>query len=233
MIRLGGRDQMVVDRPYFERVVGKAILFRATERIVHQQSFGGYRANIVTYTLALLSNATTQRINFDRIWREQALTEDLRETIAALSHEVYRIITKPPNGRNITEWCKDARCWESVLRDASREPLARISNELLGASETRNEQKRTISSLPSDYVENLKRLVKVSPAGWKMLADWAAETESIDPHERQLALRLGRAIERGSNIKDADAERAVAILDQASSLGFAIEGGALETVQDG
>ena len=233
MIRLGGRDQMVVDRPYFERVVGKAILFRTTERIVHQQSFGGYRANIVTYTLALLSNATTQRINFDRIWREQALTEDLRETIAELSHEVYRIITKPPNGRNITEWCKSPMCWESVLRDASREPLARISDELLGASETRNEQKRTISSLPSDYVENLKRLVKVSPAGWKMLADWAAETESIDPHERQLALRLGRAIERGSNIKDADAERAVAILDQASSLGFAIEGGALETVQDG
>ena len=60
-----------------------------------------------------------------------------------------------------------------------------------------------------------------------------AETESIDPNERQLALRLGRAIERGSNIKVADAERAVAILDQASTLGFAVEGGALETVQDG
>ena len=67
MIRLSVRDQMAVDRAYFERLVGKAILFRAAERIVQQQNFGGYRANIVTYTLSLLSNATSQRIDLDRI----------------------------------------------------------------------------------------------------------------------------------------------------------------------
>ena len=222
MIRLSGRDQMVTDRAYFERLVGKAILFRAGERIVQQQNFGGYRANIVTYTLSLLSNATSQRIDLDRIWREQALTENLSNTIAELSHEVYRIIINPPGARNITEWCKSERCWESVRTGASRQPVTRIADELLGASAARAEQKRAISNLSSDYVGNLERLVSVSSERWLMLAEWAAETEAIDPNQRQLALKIGRAIERGRTIKAPDAERAVEILDQAIALGFAV-----------
>ena len=40
---------------YFERLVAKAILFRQTERLVSAQHYGGYRANIVAYTVAYLS----------------------------------------------------------------------------------------------------------------------------------------------------------------------------------
>ena len=222
MIRMGGRGQMVVDRDYFERLVGKAILFRTAERIVQQQNFGGYRANIVTYTLALLSHATSQRVDLDRVWREQALSENLRVTIAELSHEVHRIITNPPGSRNITEWCKSERCWDGVRSQASHEPLKHISNELMGASATRDEQKRAIANLSSDYVGNLERLVSVGPERWRMLAEWAGETGAIDPIQRQLAIRIGRAIERGRQIKDTDAERAVGVLDEAIARGFEV-----------
>ena len=66
---------------------------------MQRQNFGGYRANIVTYTLALLSNSTSQRIDLHRIWREQSLTQDLQEVIAELSHGIHRIITNPPSAR--------------------------------------------------------------------------------------------------------------------------------------
>ena len=223
MMRLGERDQLTVDRTRFERLVGRAILFRSTERIVQRQNFGGYRANIVTYTIALLSNATGQRVNLERIWREQAPTENLRVAIAELSHEVHRIITTPPGARNITEWCKSEACWEGVRSLASRDPIRRIQDELLGADATRDEQERALSELPSDYVQNLERLVSVSPEAWRMLAGWAAETGSIDATRRQLALRIARSLERGGSIKAPDAERAVGILDQANALGYAIE----------
>ena len=106
MIRLDERGRVEPDRAHFERLVAKAILFRETERIVHRQNFGGYRANIVTYTIALLCNATDQRLDLERIWREQAIGETLERVIGDLSHGVHAIITNPPNGRNITEWCK-------------------------------------------------------------------------------------------------------------------------------
>ena len=223
MIRLGGRDQKVVDQAYFERLVSKAILFRTTERIVHRQNFGGYRANIVTYTVSLLSNATSQRINLDRIWREQTLSENLQGAIAELSHDVHRIITNPPMARNITEWCKSERCWEGVRTASSGSPISRIGDDLLDTAATHNEQKRALSNLSFDYVENLKRLVEVRPEGWKLLEEWGAETESIEPSQRQLARRIGRAMERGYEIKAPDAERAVELLDQVTALGFPIE----------
>ena len=222
VLRISERDQMVVDTSYFQRLIAKAILFRSAERIVQQQNFGGYRANIVTYTLALLSHATSQRVDLQRIWREQALSENLRITIAELSHEVYRIIDNSRGGRNTTEWCKSELCWEQVRSQASREAVARISSELMDFSSTREEQKRTVSNLSADYVANLERVVGVSSDRWRMLADWAGETESIDATQRQLALKIARAIERGREISAPDAERAVMILDQAVALGFEI-----------
>ncbi|MCY3659424.1 MAG: AIPR family protein [Caldilineaceae bacterium] len=223
MIRLEDRDQVVVDRTYFEQLVAQAILFRTAERIVQRQNFGGYRANIVTYTLALLSHATSQRIDLDRIWREQTLTQNLQEVIAELSHDVHRIITNPPTARNITEWCKAEECWKIIRTTVTRAPVNRIERELLNASATRKEQERSISSISSDYVENLRRLVEVNSEGWNILADWGSETGSIDPSQRQLALRIGKALHRGSSIKPKDAEKAVEILDRARELGFAME----------
>ena len=223
MIRLGERDRAVVDRTHFERLVAKAILFRTAERIVQRQNFGGYRANIVTYTLALLSNATSQRIDLDRIWREQALAQNLQDVIAKLSHDVHRIITNPPTARNITEWCKAERCWEIARTSASRDPVDSIGGELLNTSATRREQRRSIASVSSDHVENLRRLVEVNLEGWKLLADWGTGTGAMDPSQRQVAFRIGRAIQRGTSIKPQDAERAVEILDRAKAFGFAVE----------
>ena len=232
MIRLGERDQTVIDRTHFERLVAKAILFRTAERIVQRQNFGGYRANIVTYTLALLSNATSQRIDLDRIWREQDLPPDLQEVIAELSHDVHRIITDPPSARNITEWCKAERCWEIVRTSVSRAPVNRIECELLNTAATRREQKRSMSSVSSDHVENLRRLVEVNSEGWRMLADWGTGTGSIDPGQRQLALRIGRALQMGSSLRPTDAARAVEILDRARELGFAVEAEGMESAPE-
>ena len=96
MIRVGEMDGRTVDRSHFERLAAKAILFRTAERVVQKQNFGGYRANIVTYTIALISHETTQRIDLNRIWREQSLGDNLEGVIADISHEVHQIITTPP-----------------------------------------------------------------------------------------------------------------------------------------
>lgn len=53
-IRLAERGNFVPDAKYYERLIAKAILFRKTEKLVQQQQYGGYRANIVTYTIASL-----------------------------------------------------------------------------------------------------------------------------------------------------------------------------------
>ena len=227
-IRLGERDQMVADRAHFERLIAKAILFRTTERIVQRQNFGGYRANIVTYTIALLSHATGQRVNLDRIWRAQALSENLQVAIAELSHEVHRIITNPPSSRNITEWCKSERCWAGVRDSASRDPLRHIGAELLGAAATRDEQKLSISNLPSDYVQNLRRLVRVSPGGGQCSPSGRRKRNRSTPPSGSLPYGSAGRSNGGRDIRAQDAELAVGVLDRAAALGFPVEAGAEE-----
>jgi len=102
------------DETYFTHLIAKAILFKSTEKIVGNEEFGGYRANIVTYTLAYLSYKTRQDIDLDKIWKQQSLTPSLQQAIQVISREVHQVITNPPDGRNVTEWCKKESCWRAI-----------------------------------------------------------------------------------------------------------------------
>jgi len=114
----------------YHRLIGKAILFRQAEKLIHALDFGGYRANIVTYSLAFLSHRTGKRIDLDRIWREQAISSCLAEAIEAVAHLVHENITNPPGGRNVTEWCKKEACWERI-RDLEYEVSRTMDTELV------------------------------------------------------------------------------------------------------
>lgn len=107
-----------VDEQYFRRLVAKAILFRRTEAIVSAQEYPGYRANIVTFSIAWLVRRSGMRIDLDDIWRHQAISSHLAEALDAVAHAARQHITNPPGGRNVTEWCKREECW-AAFRDIS------------------------------------------------------------------------------------------------------------------
>ena len=113
-VRLSERGNFLPDENYYQRLIAKAILFRRTEKLIQAQQYGGYRANIVTYTLAYLSYKTAQRIDLDSIWKTQGLSAALEENIVAISKFVHESITNPPGGANIGEWCKKPNAGKSL-----------------------------------------------------------------------------------------------------------------------
>ena len=115
-IRSGNNNEEAPDEQYFRLLIAKAILFKETDKIVLSQRFGGYKANIVTYTVAFLSMLTDKKIDLERIWREQDLSPSLKKTITDISRLVHNHITNSPDGRNITEWCKKDQCWLSLQK---------------------------------------------------------------------------------------------------------------------
>ena len=71
---------------YYRETVAKVIVFKSVEQLVTEQPWyqGGYRANVVAYTIAKLAHDVDQRgesINFDRIWRAQGISPRLREAL--------------------------------------------------------------------------------------------------------------------------------------------------------
>ena len=105
---------------YYKTIVSKAILFRKTERLVSNQTWyqGGYRANVVAYTLAVLAlycKKQKKLLNFDRIWDDQDISNDINIALEITSKFVHDIITQTPEGiSNVTEWCKRDGCWDQL-----------------------------------------------------------------------------------------------------------------------
>ncbi|GHH83286.1 hypothetical protein GCM10018781_69990 [Kitasatospora indigofera] len=108
-------DQTVPDRPYYQQLVAKAILFGHTRKIIQSLKLGGYLGPTATYVTSLLVDRCADRIDLDEIWRAQNLPAWIRNAVPALAVEVVRpLLVDAPEAANVTEWCKRHACWDRV-----------------------------------------------------------------------------------------------------------------------
>ena len=222
-IRLNEHKGLVPDEKYYQNLIAKAIMFRRTERLVQQQQYGGYRANIVTYTLAYLSYKTAQRINLEKIWKEQTLSPALEEAIITLSGIVREILINPPGGANVGEWCKKDKCWESVkgckyaLTDTLKEELVEV-----GHVSKKTVPTSSIESLTEDEQKIIDEAAAVSPETWFALSRWAKETNNFQPWLRSMLFSVGTLTGRGRKPSIKQSRHALKALEDARGKGFIV-----------
>jgi hypothetical protein len=223
MIKLGDKAP-AVDIAYCQRLIAKAILFRATEKIVSARQFGGYRANIVTYTIARLAHDTAQCLDLDRIWREQRLTPALETAIDDLCVLVHEVITRPRHVANVTEWAKRPECWTKVLEIDWQVP-AQLHGELMDPSATAPRGRHAAAESPADTAQ-ITAVAAVPAEDWFAVARWAKETHNLQPWQRQIAFTIGRNLSRGWDISAKQAVQALRLMEEAQRLGFRAAGSA-------
>lgn len=196
-IRVSQRKGKLPDEQYYHNLIAKAILFRRTEKLVSQQQYGGYRANIVTYTLAFLSFKTAQRIDLERIWKEQGLTEVMENEIVEISRFIQQTITNPPGGANVGEWCKKEKCWKEI-KEENYEISKNLSDELISAERAKKEQSTdTTNSLTEDDQAIIDEAAAIPATTWFELSRWAKETQNFAPWQRSIVFSVGTLIGRG------------------------------------
>lgn len=224
MLRLKERKGFVPDEAYYRNLIAKAILFRRTEKLVQQQQYGGYRANIVTYTLAFLSHKTAQRIDLERIWKEQGLTPALEAEIVAVSRFVQKMIVNPPGGANVSEWCKKEKCW-SLIRDYSYNLSSALESELVSVarpSAVTTPAPVSIDSLTEEEQALIDEVAAVSAETWFALSRWAKETKNFQPWQRSLLFSVGSLIGRGQKPSIKQATHAIKAYKAAFEKGFTV-----------
>ncbi len=220
-LRLDERKAALPDEKYFQNLVAKAILFRRTEKLVQQQQYGGYRANIVTYTLALLSFKTAQRINLERIWKEQSLSPILEAEIIKVSKIIHGIITNPPGGANVGEWCKKEKCWD-VVKKCDYTVSDKLSSELVdvGYTSAKATPNSSIDSLTEDEQKIINKAAAVSAETWLALSRWAKETNNFQPWLRSMLFSVGTLVGRGRKPSIKQSKHALKALKDAGDKGF-------------
>lgn len=98
-------------------MIAKVILFQQCDKIVAGLKFGGYKAQINYYVMALLGKYYVSMYDADYIWRHQMISPDMAAVIEALALKVWNHFQNPIiKGINITQWCKKEECWELLQR---------------------------------------------------------------------------------------------------------------------
>lgn len=184
-----GTEGAAFDELWFRRMIAKAIIFRATEKLVSGAEWyeGGYRANIVTYAIAKLVHDAEEQdmvVDLDAVWRYQDVSPDLKAALLVSSAEAQDVITNPPEGvRNFSEWAKKQACWKA-LEDRELSYPEEFDRALV-SPDLANERAREVRA--EKAVENsVEAELKVHMLGatfWAEARNWARERGFLSPRE--------------------------------------------------
>ena len=210
------------DETYFKRLVAKAVLFRECDRIVNRQDYGGYKANVVAYTVAWLSFLTGQRVDMEVIWEKQAPSPAVSAAMTELSSEVWDHLSHPPpNVRNISEWAKREACWTTLK--VKSHPLPSLEGELIDVGPGEGSPLDRVpdsTPLSPKAMDEIQLVQSKSPEWWFGMSRWAAKTDSLQKWERSLAFSLGRVLRSGRKPTPKQAHQGARILREATDAGY-------------
>lgn len=181
---------------YFKRVVALAILFKGTDDIIKQTAWykekHSYKANVIAYTMSVLFNHIRSKIkgyelDFMRIWNQQALYPELISQIRILCTEVYEFITRSDRlTENVTQWCKQAKCWERAqkhqwtIQPAFLKTL--VSVEALNGEVKEAKEKQKVNN----EVDDLKFIISSGKVYWQNVYAWGSARRLLSDMETSI-----------------------------------------------
>lgn len=205
---------------YFELLVARAIVFRQAERLIKDLGFSAYRANIVTYTIAVIVQRRGPEIDLPTIWRTQSIPQPLSDAIEVVASDVNAVLTDPPSSGNVTEWAKKEECWDVVKQRVTVARVPRIAKNSRGpaAEDLRAEQDVAREQ------EKVRRVMAAIPAaGWDQLILWSRQSGHLTIRDREVAMVMSNGASRGKPPSLSYAEKARTVLQEAQRLGFKLE----------
>lgn len=213
MKRIQRESRPLPDAKEFERICCLAMLFRHAERMYGEMGYQGYRAQVVTYSIARLSKALDHRIPFDEMWKTQIVSDGLRTSLARVIVGVRDVITQPPGNRNITEWCKRDECWGAIL--ALSVSIDATSESTWAPASGRTDQ-------PTNAGATVIAVAALPSEVWLAAAKWAKDSDTLQVWQRKIAYSLGK-LGRGALPSPKQAIQGRLLLLEAIRLGFSHE----------
>ena len=215
---------------YFRRAIARGIIFRRTERLVSSQPWynGGYRANIVAYAIAAISEICKQRnqeVDFMAIWNTQMLNPSLIDALTASSLFVNEHITQPPLGiANITEWCKKDACWQRIqaqVKQLESKLSQAFWDDLVSLEEHRAKERDAKKTQKiDDGIALQQQVFDVPVKDWTLILEQGMKKKILTPKEVGI-LRIAQQIPARIP-SDKQSAVLIAVLEKARAEGIAV-----------
>lgn len=201
---------------YFEDVIAKLILFRESERLygIKPNSIGDMRNAIVPYAISLFSYLTDYRLNLEKIWRNQCVSEELKVELYSLMKQLNKFILENSPSSHYIEWAKKEECWVTVKNQNWKLNFNSIEADLT-TCEQLQKRKSIVDEmdenlLEKEYEESLLR--SIPHALWKKIEDWGKETGLLSINQHSFAgFEMANKIKFNRTISDSERIKAMNI----------------------
>lgn len=184
----------IYNEQYFKDTISKAILFKSIELLVSNQPWyqNSYRANIVTYSIALFSHKLKEQFkgesfDFSKIWNKQEVPNDILKIFIEITEKVFDSITAP--GRvtmNVTQWCKKQICWDHIKKieidfgNSIAKYMIDKTEKRKKASDGKKEQRFV------NEVEAQTKVISLGEAYWQKVLKFGREKELISNNDEKV-----------------------------------------------
>jgi hypothetical protein len=144
-------------------------------------AFPAYQANITAYLVAGIGVAAAGRLDFERIWSRQSLSEEMNALIEDWAHEIDRLLRHSAGQKMPTEWSKKEQCWTDIRPrlPAIGDPLPPEFLAARGIVDADEEQEEA-ETLGSDEIDLVRQAQDVPAPEWQAVAQWGRTTRGID-----------------------------------------------------
>ena len=214
---------------YFQTTAALILLFQYLEKTIPKQPWyeGGYRANIIYYTLAqfrrlLHSQYQGQELDLMLIWNRQSVPEQVGTVLIALAELVLLRITDPSRKvANVTQWCKRNDCWEDAKKIHIDIPED-IENCLITIDEQKTAQKSAKKEQKVvNEIQVQTTIVNYPVEMWMRLSEFVVRNHMVTPTD---VSALAIACKMPAKIPNTyQCKRLLALLRKASEEGFNTE----------
>ena len=181
---------------YYEHSIAKIIIFKTCDKIIFKEPwYGGYKANIVAYTLSTVSfllNREQKSIDFSKIWKQQEIEALFISELKSVSKYINEYITNTPEKfTNVSEWCKKDICWtklQDILTHTNELELSQeFLDSLVSKAEVKYEEKEAKKEQQIDNaMELLAKMYKLPPDTWQDMIEWGSQKNLLVPSQIQL-----------------------------------------------
>lgn len=216
------KNEAFFNEEFFKKVVCIDILFHAEDNIVRHASWyeGGYKAQVNTYTIALLLSLIQQQhpdrsLDFRRIWSSQSISEPVLAELEELSYVVFQQLTDPSRGvLNVTEWAKKEECWKKMK--TVKVPLRPDFVNVLTYKDTVAQQEKDARQEQKE-INKANAMIEVAKYGvpkWKAVKEWGINNHIFNSVDISF-LNAAIAMENGKIPSDKQCVKILKVLQKA------------------
>lgn len=204
------------DNIYFEDTIAKAILFRSAEKIygVKPNAIGDMRYLTVPYSIAYLGYKTNYKLDLYRIWKNQAISEQLSKLLYELMGKVEKFIKSNAPGSLYGEWAKKEECWNVLKTSLINVDQEIIQDDFINAKRL-NQRKRIAENDSEDQQiqEDIEKIKSIPYKIWDKIEQWGLVTNKLTQQQRNTALTISGRVRNNSKISDYERITGIKIID--------------------